>query len=102
MLRVSDFKFKKKNNFNLFGKIKVQVLLAAAVSVMALFFAQLVFANSLATDGVKLAQIETEIKKLESENSLVRGRIAQISSLRALSAKALDLGFEAPQSIIVP
>jgi len=98
MLPVSDFKIKKKRNFNLIGRIKVQVLLASAILVISLFFVQLVFANSLATDGEKLAQIDQEIQKLEAENTTLKVKIAQESSLVTLSQKAKDAGFQKPQA----
>jgi len=98
MLPVSDFKIKKKRSFNLIGRIKVQVLLASAILVISLFFVQLVFANSLATDGEKLAQIEQEIDKLQEENTTLKVKIAQESSLTTLSQKAKNIGFQKPQA----
>ena len=98
MLPVSDYKIKKKRSFNLIGKIKVQILLTFACLVVSLFFVQLVFANSLATDGEKLAQIEQEIDKLQEENTTLKVKIAQESSLITLSQKAKDIGFKKPQA----
>ena len=96
MLPVSDYKIKKKRSFNLIGKIKVQVLLTFACLVVSLFFVQLVFANSLATDGEKLAQIEQEIQKLNEKNTSLKVEIARESSLVTLSQKAKDTGFKKP------
>jgi cell division protein FtsL len=98
MLPVSDFKIKKKKSFNLIGKIKVQVLLTFACLVVSLFLVQLVFANSLATDGEKLAKIDQEIQKLNEENTTLKVEIARESSLVTLSQKAKDIGFKKPQA----
>ena len=102
MLPVSDFKIKKKENFNLIGKIKVKVLVIISLLVSASFFAQLVLANNLATDGEKLAKIHEEIKRLDAENTTLKVEIAQESSLNAISQKAQSLGFLNPAKVITP
>lgn len=102
MLPVSDFKIKKKENFNLIGKIKVKVLVITGLLVGTLFFAQLVFANNLATDGEKLAKIHEEIKRLDAENTTLKVEIAKESSLVTLSQKAQNLGFLNPSKVITP
>jgi cell division protein FtsL len=103
MLSVPDFKIEKKeNNFNLIGRIRLQILVTAAVMATALFFTQLVFANKLATDGEKLSQIEKKINALEEENGTLRLNITKESSLATISKKASNLGFEKPSQVIVP
>ena len=102
MLPVSDFKVRKKETYNLAGKIKVKVLVLFVLVVITLFTTQLVFANSLATDGQKLAEIESEIERLEAENTTLKAKIAQESSLVVLSQKAQDLGFNKPSKVIIP
>lgn len=102
MLPVSDFKIQKKNSPNLIGKIKVKVLVIIGFLVATSFFAQLVFANNIATDGQRLAQIQEEIKKLEAENTTLKVKIAQESSLVTLSQKAQELSFSKPSKIITP
>ena len=67
-----------------------------------LFFTQLVFANGLATDGQKIAQVEEEIQNLESENTILRVEIARKSSLVSLSKKAAEDGFKKPSLVITP
>ena len=96
MLPISDFRIvkNKNNSFNLIGKIKVKVVLAIAILVISLFFTQLVFANGLSTGGLRLAEIEDDIKKLEAENRILKNQIANESSLATLSAEAGDLGFK--------
>jgi len=103
MLPVSDFKsIENKRSFNLIGKIKVKIVLIVAGLVISLFFTQLVFANGLATSGLKLVQIENDINRLDAENRILRNEIAKESSLVALSQKADDLGFKKSPKAIIP
>ena len=101
MLPVSDFRVKKREqNPNLIGRVKVQLLVGSAVLVVGLFFAQLVFANSLATDGQKLSKIQGEIAIVEAQNTTMKVQIAHESSLKTLSEKAQKLGFDKPGKIL--
>ena len=102
MLPVSDFRNRKNKEKKKTGggKVKVMVVISAAASL--LFFTQLVFANGLATDGQKIAQVEEEIQKLESENTILRVEIAKKSSLSTLSQKAQEQGFKKPSLVITP
>ncbi len=102
MLPVSDFKIQNRDSFNLLGRVKVKVVLVACMTVLGLFFAQLVFANNLATDGERLTQIRDEIRKLELENNTLKIQIVQSASLDFLSQKAPTLGFSKPSKIITP
>lgn len=102
MLTVSDFKYQKKRSYDLIGKIRVKVLVVAAIALVVLFFAQLVLAANLATDGQKLAAIGQEIRRLEAENTTLVTEIAQLSSLTNLSQKAASLGFVKPTKVITP
>lgn len=101
---IKDFNTKKENNnnFNLIGRVRVKVLVVAAVLAATLITAQLVFASNLATDGTKLSEITGEIAKLEAENTTLKAQIAQNTSLTSLSKKAQELGFEKPTKVIVP
>ena len=100
---ISDFKTNKtKENYNLIGKIKVKLLIILATITALILTTQLVFAASLATDGEKLSQIEQEINKLEQENTTLKVKIADESSLKTLSQKAEQLGFIEPSKIINP
>lgn len=83
------------------GKIRVKILVIFATLVAGLFFAQLVFANNLATDGKKLSRTEEEIQKLEEENTVLKIKIAQNSSLSNLSKKAKEMGFIKPSEVLV-
>lgn len=85
-----------------FGRARVKVLIFLTCAIASLFFAQLVFANSLATDGQKLAQITEQIHEFEAQNTTLKVKIAQESSLASLSQKAPRLGFIKPAKIITP
>jgi hypothetical protein len=106
MLPISAFNKNKiyrnsaTGDFNLIGKIKVRVLVVLSVVIFALIFAQLVFANNLATEGQKLAQVYTEIRELEAENTLLKVEIAKKSSLASLSKEAQSQGFRKPEKVI--
>src|SRR5437870_4205530 len=95
-----DFKIEKKQDFNLIGKVKVKILVVVALAVVVLFSAQLVFANKLATDGEKLAEIEDQIQSIEGQNTTLKVQIAQETSLVKMTQKAKDLGFEKPSQVI--
>lgn len=104
MLQQADFKNKTDNSKKLkfFGKAKLQILVSVAVTTFALIFAQLVFANNLATDGEKLSQIDDQIQRLEDENTSLKMQIAKETSLTNLSIKAKDQGFSQVAKIIRP
>lgn len=103
MKKIIDFgEYNNTNSdFNLSGKIKLKVMVFLALFVGLLFFSQLVFANNLATDGQKLSEVESEIKKLERENVDLVTKIASESSLSTLSKKAQKSGFIRPANVIV-
>ena len=102
MLPVSDFRVvKKEQNYNFIGRIRVRVLVVLTVLVVGLFFTQLVFANSLATDGQKLSKIQSEILSLQAQNMTLKVQIAEASSFQTLSKKATELGCVKPEKLIV-
>ena len=103
MLPVSDFKIreKKRKNFNLFGKIRIKLLVVFSFAVAALFATQLVFASNLAIDGQKMSQADEQINQLEEENTRLKVQIAQESSLASLTKRAEDLGYKTPQDILI-
>lgn len=104
MLTKADFIPKKeRKKLIFFGKAKLQIVLSVGVfTILALIFGQLVFANNLATDGEKLANIEDQIQKLEDENTSLRMQIAKETSLTNLSKEAQEKGFSHPAKIIRP
>lgn len=117
MLPVSDFKYvATKSNINIqnnlanfgfipewrsIGKVKIKLMLILGAVLLSLLGTQLVFASNLSTDGEKLAIIEREIHKQETQNLKLRNQIAQASSLSNLFLKAQNWGFEKPSKIII-
>ena len=102
MLPVSDFKNRQNQEKKHTGGVKVKLMVVISAASTLLFFTQLVFANGLATDGQKIAEIEEEIQKLGSENTTLRVEIAKKSSLSSLSKKASEDGFIKPSLVITP
>ena len=102
MLPVSDFRNRQNKEKKHTGGVKVKLMVVISAAASLLFFTQLVFANGLATDGQKIAQVEEEIQKLESENTILRVEIAKKSSLSTLSQKAQEQGFKKPSLVITP
>ena len=102
MLPVSDFKNRNKHEKKPTGGVKVKLMVVISAAASLLFFTQLVFANGLATDGQKIGQVEEEIQKLESENTILRVEIAKKSSLVSLSKRAAEDGFKKPYLVITP
>lgn len=92
---------KPKENYNFKGRITLKLLVVLAFLVVLLVSAQLIYANSLATDGQKLSDVESEIKKLETENKNLKIQISEESSLSSLSKRVQDLGFQKPSKLIV-
>lgn len=103
------FDYRKHNNnqrilspFRLIpSKVKLKVLFFLGFVLVGLFFTQLVFANNLATDGQKMAQVQSDIKKLEAENMTLNAQIAQESSFANLSKEATEMGFRKPSKVTV-
>lgn len=104
MLQSADFIPKKENKkLRFFGKARLQILIfVGVITMIALVFGQLVFANNLATDGEKLAKIEDQIQKLQDENTSLRMQIARETSLANLSKIAQKEGFSRPSKVIRP
>ncbi len=81
------------------GSIRLKVVFISLFLLVGLVFVQLVFANSLATDGEKLSLTQEEIRRLERENTTLKAEIAEVSALTKLAQKAKDDGFIKPKSI---
>lgn len=97
-----DFRaVKKQPSYNLIGKVRVRILVVLTTLVFSLIFAQLVFANNLATDGQKLAEVQKQIADLKDQNMTLKVQIAQASSFQVLAKKASDMGFVSPKDPIV-
>lgn len=107
MLPVPDFKTRtytsnNQNDLNMVGKVKIKILVIVSFVFFSLVFAQLVFANNLATDGQKIADVYSQINKLNQENTQLEVEIAKNSSFSTLSNQAQLSGFKKPVKIITP
>lgn len=101
----------KRDQFNYFeigsilphlaGSIRLKAVFLSLFLLVGLVFTQLVFANNLATDGEKMAQVQAQIKKLERENMSLQAEIAEISSLTNLAQEAKNHGFVKPTTITI-
>ncbi len=92
----------KTSEFFQLGKIQVKILVASCFMFFSLVFAQLVFANNLATDGERLSQIYKEIDSLQAENTQLKTEIAQNSAFSNLEKEAKSQGFQKPSKVINP
>jgi hypothetical protein len=73
---------------------KARILIAVILFVViALSIMQVVVANSIATHGIELAHMQSEIKKIKRENFVIREKILQKSSLTEIASRAGELGF---------
>jgi hypothetical protein len=59
-----------------------------------------VFTIETATSGAKLAKLEKLERQLSAENGELSSKLVELSSLRNLDGKSLELGFGLPQKII--
>lgn len=104
-MKIRDFKYtakKETSELNLRGKIRLKVLVVFSLMSFGMIFAQLVFANNLATDGQKLSDVYVQIEKLEDENTKIKVEITKNSSLVNLSKEADQTGFKKPEKVITP
>ncbi len=83
------------------GSVRLKVVFLSLFLLVGLVFTQLVFANSLATDGEKLARVQKEIKRLERENISLKAEIAHNSALTNLAQSAKNSGFTKPKTITI-
>lgn len=64
--------------------------------ILMLVVTRIVVANTLATSGEKLRQIDIKIANIQEENELLSQEVASLSALVALEARAKELGFVEP------
>ncbi|MBI4137502.1 hypothetical protein HY469_05575 [Candidatus Roizmanbacteria bacterium] len=69
------------------------LVLLSTITVVALFGAQLIVSNRLATMGAVLSDMEVQTNELKKENEELSHQIASDSSLLVVSKRAAELGF---------
>jgi cell division protein FtsL len=63
------------------------------ISIISLWITQVVISNRLSTTGIELEKIQSEIAKYKKENTLMKEKVLEASSLLNVSQKAKALGF---------
>lgn len=79
------------------GRLKLALVILGIV-ILALVLVQLVLSNFLAIQGEKISSIETQIKKIELENNILKSQIAQAGSIYQIMKKAEEQGLKKPQN----
>lgn len=71
--------------------------------IFTLTIVQIVVSNSLSTSGISLANVNREINQYKKENTFLRERLLEASSLTNIEKKALTMGFgrEGTEFVIV-
>lgn len=68
-----------------------KIIIVLGLINLSLFFGQLVFSATRATDGEVLSQIYQELSQIKADNQNLRSEIYSLSSLEMISQKAGDL-----------
>lgn len=76
-----------------------KIFLPILLLIIALFLIQALVCNFASAEGVDLAFVKQEIKKLEKENRALEAEIVELSSLTRISSVAGELGFS-PAKIV--
>lgn len=83
-----------KRNFNSQkSKSKKSLPLFVTVCVIVLLVIQVIVSNSLATNGIKISQMDTDIQDLQEKNSQLQETVASAAALMTVKEKAVQLGF---------
>lgn len=73
---------------------RTKVLLSCLIAtVLVLVVIQVVASNRISTAGIELSALQTELKEVKRENSLLREKILTVSSLNLIASRAGELGF---------
>ena len=73
---------------------KTRIFIITIISIIVILsVVQVIVANSIATHGVEIANMQNEIKKIKRENFVIKEKILQKSSLTEIASKAGQLGF---------
>lgn len=77
-------------------KTKITIISLSAFIGMCILLAiiKIAVATTYTTAGVELSSLDTEIKNLQKDNSILREQIYEQSSLFTIASKAAAMGFE--------
>ncbi len=82
---------------------RTKILLGGFILVIILLgITQAVASNRISTAGIELGKIQSELKEVKRENTLIREKILTLSSLTLLASRAGEMGFvEGKQALYV-
>lgn len=82
---------------------RTKLLLGGLIGIILLMgVTQAVASNRISTAGIELGNLQTELKTVKRENTLIREKILTISSLTRLASRAGEMGFvEGKQAIYI-
>lgn len=63
------------------------------IVIISLFGVRAVVSNKLSTSGVELGQAQDDIKRIRTENTIIKEKLYKMSSLTHVSSAAARLGF---------
>ena len=86
----------KKNNKSLIYKINIYIYLLVFV----LGLSNIIFSNTLATQGVELSRYLMEIKKTNQHVRELQNQLSVLSSLSTIEKKATAMGFVSTKKVI--
>lgn len=69
------------------------ILSALILVILGLFVTRTAISNRISTSGVELGKAQDEIKKIKTENYIIREQIFALSSLITISSSAAKIGF---------
>ena len=81
-------------------KKPVLIIIFFIISIISLWTTQVLISNRLSTTGIELQKIQSEIARYKKENTLIKEKVLEASSLLKVSQKAKTLGFVESKSQI--
>ena len=81
-------------------KKPILIVSILTISIIVLFGVRSIVANEISTSGVALGEIQDEVKKYKTQNTLIKEQINNRSSLIQIASTAAKLGFSQSKSNI--
>jgi cell division protein FtsL len=86
-------------------KKPVMILVTLGIVIVVLSIVQVVVSNRLATTGIQLGQMQTELEQYQQKNTILHEKVLTLSSLDHVASQAATVGYVAagaPLSIAQP
>ena len=82
---------------------RTKILLGILITiVLILVVTQVAASNRISTAGIELSTLQSDLKDIKRENSLLREKILTLSSLTLIASRAGEMGFvEGKQAIFI-